>query len=116
MVPLKYPSNLWKTYEMSLINCKINFDLNCSKKCVKLATAVADQDATFSINDTKFYTPVVMWSTQDNVKLLDQLKSVFFLNEINRNKYQSKVSTERSNQCLDNLIDPTFQFCFIIWK
>ena len=78
MVPLKYPSNLWKTYEMSLINCKINFDLNCSEKCVKLATAVADQDAAFSINDTKFYTPVVMWSTQDNVKLLDQLKSVFF--------------------------------------
>ena len=77
MVPLKYPSNLWKTYEMSLINCKINFDLNWSKKCVKLATSVVDQDATFSRDDTKFYTPVVTWSTQDNVILLDQLKSVF---------------------------------------
>ena len=97
MVPLEYPSDLWKTYEMSLINCKINFDLNCSKKCVKLATAVADQDAAFSINDTKFYTPVVMWSTQDNVKLLDQLKSVFFkikLIGININqKYQQKDQT-----------------------
>ena len=28
---------------------------------------------------------------------------------INWNKYQSKVSTERQNQYLDYLIDPTFQ-------
>ena len=25
------------------------------------------------------------------------------------NKYQSKISTERQNQCLDYLIDPSFQ-------
>ena len=43
-----------------------------------MATSVVDQDAIFSRDDTKFYTPVVTWSTQDNVILLDQLKSVFF--------------------------------------
>ena len=28
MVPLKYLRNFWRTLEMSLINCKINLDLN----------------------------------------------------------------------------------------
>ena len=49
---------------------------------------------TFAITDTKLYVPVVTLSSQDNVKLLDQLKSGF-KRTINWNKYQSKVSTER---------------------
>ena len=28
MVPLKYPSNFSRTFEMPLINCEINHDLN----------------------------------------------------------------------------------------
>ena len=47
-------------------------------------------------------------STEDNEKLLEQLKSGF-KRTINWNKYQSKVSTERQNQYLDFLIDPAFQ-------
>ena len=77
MVPLKYLSNFWRTVEMPLINCEINLDLNCSKKCVVVATAVVDQSATFSETDTKLYIPVVTLSTQDNSKLLQQLKSGF---------------------------------------
>ena len=77
MVPLKCLSNFWRTVEMPLINCEISLDLNCSKKCVVVATAVADQSATFSETDTKLYTPVVTLSTQDNSKLLQQLKSGF---------------------------------------
>ena len=46
---------------------------------------------TFAIADTKVYVPVVILSTQDNVKLLQQLKSGF-KGTINLNKYQSKVS------------------------
>ena len=34
MVPSKYLSNFWKTLEMPLINCKINFILTWSGKCV----------------------------------------------------------------------------------
>ena len=41
-VPLKYLSNFWRNLEMSLINCEINLDLNWSKKCVRVATAIAD--------------------------------------------------------------------------
>ena len=42
-----------------------------------LLNSVTNQDATFAITDGKLYVPVVTLSTQDNVKLLDQLKSGF---------------------------------------
>ena len=73
-----------------------------------MATALANQNATFSITDTKLYVAVATLSTQDDTKLREQLKSGF-KRTINWNKYQSKVSTERTNQCLDYLIDPSFQ-------
>ena len=104
MVPVKYLSNFWRTLEMSLINCEINW----SEDYVIVATNVAAESTTFSIIDTKFYVSVVTLSTQDNVKLLEQLKSGF-QRTINWSKYQPKVSTERPNQYLDFLIDPIFQ-------
>ena len=55
---------------------------------------------TFAIADTKVYVPVVILSTQDNVKLLQQLKSGF-KGTINLNKYQSKVSRQAPNPYLD---------------
>ena len=51
MVPLKYLSHFLRTLEMPLINFEINVDLNWSEKCVIVATAVANQGATFSITD-----------------------------------------------------------------
>ena len=77
MVPLKYQSNFCRILEMSLINCEINLDLNCSKSCIIVVSNVVDQTITFSITDTNFYVPVVTLSIQDNVKLLEQLKSGF---------------------------------------
>ena len=62
---------------MSLINCEINLDLNWSKYCVIVVTVVVDQGAIFSITGKKSYVPVVTLSTQDNAKLLEQLKSGF---------------------------------------
>ena len=74
MVPLKYLINFWRILEMDLINCEINLDLNWSENCVIVANNT-DQDATFSITDTKLCVPVVTLLTQDNAKLLEQLKS-----------------------------------------
>ena len=107
MVLLKYLSNVGRTLEMPLINCEINIDLNWSKKYIIAATNVAAQARTFSITDTKLYVLVVTLSTEDNAKLLEQLKSGF-KRTINWNKYQSQKSTERPNQYLDYLIDPGF--------
>ena len=78
MVPLKYLSNFWKTLEMPLINYETTLHLSWSEKCAIVATDVADQAATFSITDTKFYVPVLTLSTQDNAKLLEQLNSIWF--------------------------------------
>ena len=103
---------------MPLINFEINLYLKWSKNCIAVATNVAVQATTFSITDTKRNVPFVTLSTQDNTKLLEQLKSAF-KKTINRNKYQSKISTERPNQYLDYLIGTSFPgvnklFYFII--
>ena len=96
--------NFWRTLAMPLINFEINVDLNWSENCVTVATDVANQGATFSITGTKLYAPVVTSSTQDNAKLLEQLKRTI-KRTINWNKYQPKVSTEY----LHFLFDPSFQ-------
>ena len=56
----------------------------------------------------KLYVPVVTLSTQDNAKLLQQLKSGF-KRTINWNKYQSDPKTYAQNQYLNHLVDPSFQ-------
>ena len=33
MIPLKHPSNFWRTFEMSIINCEVCLQLIWSKKC-----------------------------------------------------------------------------------
>ena len=62
---------------ISIINCKNNLILTYSANCVILSTNNANQVATFEITDTKPYVPVLTSSTQDNARLLEQLKSGF---------------------------------------
>ena len=71
MVPLKYLSNFWRTLEMRLINCEVKLDLTWSSTCVINNSTGAGR---FSITDTKFNVPVVTLSTQENTKLLQQLR------------------------------------------
>ena len=60
---------------MPLINYEINLILTWSTNCVIVSTNIANQNATFEITDIKSYVPVVTLSTQNNSKLLKQLKS-----------------------------------------
>ena len=76
MVPLKYLSNFWRTLEMPLINCKINFILTWSENCV-ISNTAANEDKTFAVTDAKLYASVGTLSTEDNAKLFQQLKSGF---------------------------------------
>ena len=76
MIPLKYLRNYWRGLDMILINCEINLILTWSANCVIVSTKVANQNATFAITDTKLHVPVVTLPTQDNTKLLQQLRSV----------------------------------------
>ena len=89
---------------MALINCEINLMLTWSRKSVIASNTSANQETKFAIADTKLYVPVVTLSTQDNAKLLQQLK---FKRTINWN-YQSKIWTQAVNPYLDFLIDPIF--------
>ena len=104
MVPLKYLSNFWRTLEMPLINCEVNL-LTWSSTCF-----ITDSNGagTFKISDTNLYVPVVILSTQENAKLLQQLKSGF-KRVINWNKYLSKPELLTQNPNLNHLVEPSFQ-------
>ena len=108
MVPIKYLSNFWRTIEMPLINCEVNLILKWSANCVIVSTNVANQNATFAIADAKLNVPAVTLSTQDNAKLLQQLKSSLE-RVINGNKYLSKPELLAQNQNLNHLVQPSFQ-------
>ena len=77
MAPLKYLSNFWITLEMPFTNCEVELILTWSAGCAIIYTYVAEQVPTFTITETNLYVPVVTLSTQDNAKLLPQLKSSF---------------------------------------
>ena len=74
---------------MSLINCEIELILTWSRNCVIIYTDVNNQVPTFTITETNLYVPIVTLSTQDNAKLLPQLK-YGFKRKINWNKYLTK--------------------------
>ena len=86
MILLKYLSNFWRTLEMPLINCEVELILTWSENCVIISTNIANQNPTFTITETNLHVPVVTLSTQDNAKLLPQLKSDF-KRTITWNKY-----------------------------
>ena len=90
---------------MPLINCEDNLELSWSRYCVITNSTGAGK---FAITETKLYVPVVTLSTQDNTKLLQQLKSDF-KRTINWNKYESRIKTFSRNRYLNYLINPGFQ-------
>ena len=93
---------------MPLINCEVKFILTCSAGCVIIYTDVANQVPTFTITETNLYVPVVTLSTQDNAKLLPQLKSGF-KRTISWNKYLSKPELLAQNPNLNHLDEQVFR-------
>ena len=116
-IPLKYLGNFWRALNIPLISCEISLELKWNKNCVitSLKQRAIDENvppnrdgaptgATLDINDCK---SVVTLSTDDEIKLLTNLKSGF-TREVIWNKYKSQMSTEAINNNLNILIDPTF--------
>ena len=89
---------------MLLINCEVNLILTWSSTCVITNSTGA---ATFEITGTKLYVPIVTLATQDNSKLLQQLRSGF-KRVTNWNKYLSKPELLRRNPNLNHLVEPSF--------
>ena len=93
---------------MLLINCEIELILTWSRGCVIIYTDVNDQNPTFTVTETNLYVPIVTLSTQDNAKLLPQLKSGF-KRTISWNKYLAKPELLAQNANLNHWIEPSFQ-------
>ena len=100
VVPLKHLSNFGRTLNIPLINCEIELILTWSNNCVLADMTVraagnsndpppivAPTGLGFQITDTKLYVPLVTLSTEDDKKLLEQLKPGF-KKAIKWNKYQ----------------------------
>ena len=122
VVPLKHLSNFWKILDIPLIHCEINLILIGSENCVITNKATTDAgpdadaavaainnptNATFKMKDTKLYVPVVTLSTEDDNKLLEQLKTGF-RRTMKWNKYRSEVTKQAKTINLNYLIDPKF--------
>ena len=90
---------------MPLINCEVDLILILSSTCVITNSTGVGK---FEVSDAKLYVPVVNLSTQNNTKLLQQLKSGF-KRTINWNKYQSDPKTYAQNKYLNHLVDQSFQ-------
>ena len=65
------------------------------------------ENAIFQITDTKLYVPVVTLSKENDIELLEQLKSGF-KKTIKWNKYRSLMIIQPQNNNLNYLIDPIF--------
>ena len=120
VIPLKYLSNFWRKLNIPLINCEVELILSWSKNCVPADMTVGaagnnnDPPAIvvptgleFQIKDTKLYVPVVTLSKENDIKLLEKLKSRF-KRTIKWNKYRSQMTIQNNNNNSNYLIDPTF--------
>ena len=111
VIPLKHLSNFWRSLNIPLINCEVELILTWSKNCVLADMIVANNPPTgleFQITDTKLYVPVVTLSKENDIKLLEQLKSGF-KKTIKWNKYRSQMTIQLQNNNLNYLTDPTFK-------
>ena len=82
---------------MPSINGELNLELTWFRDCV---ITNSTEEGKFAITETKLYVPTVTLSTQDNARLLQQLKSGF-KRIINWKKYESIVKAFARNRYLN---------------
>ena len=84
---------------MPLINCEVSLFLTWSSTCV---ITNSTGEGRFTVTDTKLYIPIKTLSTQDNAKLLQQLKSGF-KRAINWIKISIRFKNIRTRQIFKSL-------------
>ena len=74
-ISLKYLRNFWRSFEMSLINCEVQFDLSWTKDCVLVEHQNNITGVNFMITSTKLYVPVVTFDqpVKEKAKALGKL-------------------------------------------
>ena len=112
-VPLKHLSSFWRSFEMRLINCKVELSLKCIEYYV-LTTAANASNATFKITGAKLYVPIVTLSAEDNVKLVKQLNEGF-KRPVYWNKYKVidnkvvEIAAANAEKHIRELLDSNYQ-------
>ena len=114
VVPLKYFSNYWRSFDLPLINCEIELDLSYPKECIISEISITPTivgnlptparqttTATFQINNARLYVPVVTLSVNNNIKFLENIKQEFE-RTISWNKYRSEIITQPKHNNLDS--------------
>ena len=106
VVPLKYLSNIWRSLEMPLINCKVYLELNWIEDCI---LSSAGDSAKFAITDAKLHVPIVTLSTKDSANLAKQLNDGFE-RSVYWNSYETKpAKVIEQGQNLHELLNASFQ-------
>ena len=106
VVLLKYLSSFWRSLEMPLINCKVEFSLSWNPNCV-LSNLVGN--STFTITDGKLYVSIMTLSAEDNAKL-SNLLSEGFKRSVYWNKYKIIPNkTYDENDRIRELLDSSYQ-------
>ena len=114
VVPLKDLSNFFKSLEMPLINCKIQFELNWSSDSLisdyNSNANNANPKVKFQITSKKLYAPFVTLSAKDNVNLTKQLNEGF-KRSVYWNEYKSKIEAKAldNNNITRFPLDASFQ-------
>ena len=67
VISLKHLSKFWKNFNIPLINCEVDSILTWFQNCVLVG----------KLTHTKLYVPVVTLSKENDIKLLEKLKSGF---------------------------------------
>ena len=106
VVPLKYLSNLWRSLEMPLTNCRVHLKLIQIEQCI---LSSAGDSAKFKIKDAKLHVPIVNISTKNNVNRTKQLSDGFkrFVYWNNYQTIPSKVINDDIN--IYGLLSASFQ-------
>ena len=111
----------WRSPYLPLINCEIDLDFTWSKISltseISRTPKVVEDDpmdatqtegATFKINKTKLYVPVVTFSINDNIKFLENVKQGY-KRTVFWNKYWSEITALSKNNNFDYMINPAFR-------
>ena len=73
-IPLKYLSNFWRSFKLSLSSCEVELDLSWIKDFLLIEHNNNITGIYFKVANTKLYVPVVTLSINDNIKFLENLK------------------------------------------
>ena len=91
-IPLKYRSNVWRSLDLSLIDCEIELDLSWTEDCVLSEHYNIITGAIFLMNGAKLYVPVVTLSIAGNIKFLENIKQGF-RRTTSWNKHRFEITT-----------------------